>query len=557
MTKLVIFDEVARRALERGMNQLADAVRVTLGPKGRNVMLHREFGGPLITNDGVTIALEFDLEDPYERVGANLVKEVAKKTDIVAGDGTTTATVLGWSMVHEGLRNLAAGANPMGLKVGIENAVAVALAGLKEISVATETQDQIAQVAAISAADEEIGRIIAEAISKVGKDGVVTVEDSQTLGMELEIVEGMQFNSGYISPGFVNEFDRMEAVLENPYILLVGSKVSAVRDLIPILDKVARTGQPLMILADNVDGEALSTLIVNQARGTFRSVAVKTPGMGERRMVMLADIAALVGGEVVSPDVGHKTENVTLKRLGRARKVVVSKNETTIIDGAGSQDDINTYIAQVRAEMAQADNSYEREGFIERLARLSGGVAIVKVGAPTDAEQKEKKHRIQDAVSTTKAAVEEGVVPGGGVALLRAQRTLIEWIGAPATARQPAPALPPSPEPGSDMATGARIVARALEEPLRQIASNAGMESGVVVEKVRALDGAIGFNAATGEYEDLFVAGVIDATKVTRSALQNAASIAAMFLTTEVIVVDKPEPKELPSAMAPGSEEDF
>ena len=525
MSKLIAFDETARRALERGMNQLADAVRVTLGPKGRNVVLDRKWGAPTITNDGVSIAKEIELEDPYEKIGAELVKEVAKKTDDVAGDGTTTATVLAWAMVHEGLRNVAAGANPMSLKIGIEEAVEAAVASLKEISKETETKEQIAQVASISAADTEIGGMISEAIDKVGKDGVITVEESQTFGMEMELVEGMRFDKGYISPYFVSDPDRMEAVLEDPYILIVGSKIAAVRDLLPLLEKVMQASRPLMIIAEDVEGEALATLVVNKIRGTFKSVAVKAPGFGERRKAMLADIAILTGGQVISEEVGLKLENATLDLLGRARKIVVTKDETTVVEGAGSDEDIKGRIAQIRAEMEHTDSDYDLEKLQERLAKLSGGVAVIKVGAATEVELKEKKHRIEDAVSTTKAAVEEGVVPGGGVALLRAQARILER----------------AEKLEGDEATGARIVARAVEEPLKQIAVNAGMEGGVVVEKVRNMEGAIGLNAATGEYEDLFKAGVIDAAKVTRSALQNAASIAALFLTTEAVIVDKPE----------------
>ncbi|MDQ6614843.1 MAG: chaperonin GroEL [Actinomycetota bacterium] len=527
MAKLIAYDETARRALERGMNQLADAVRVTLGPKGRNVVLERKWGSPTITNDGVSIAKEIELEDPYEKIGAELVKEVAKKTDDVAGDGTTTATVLAWAMVREGLRNVAAGANPMGLKRGIEEAVEAAVASLKDISRETETKEQIAQVASISAADPEIGGMISEAIDKVGKDGVITVEESQTFGMEMELVEGMRFDKGYISPYFVTDADRMEAVLDDPYILFVASKISAVRDLLPVLEKVMQGGKPLFIIAEDIEGEALATLVVNKIRGTFKSVAVKAPGFGERRKAMLADMAILTGGQVISEEVGLKLENVTLDLLGRARKIVVTKDETTIIEGGGAEADIKGRVNQIKAEMEHTDSDYDTEKLQERLAKLSGGVAVIKVGAATEVELKEKKHRIEDAVSTTKAAVEEGVVPGGGVALLRAQARINDR----------------AEKLEGDEATGARIVAKAVEEPLKQIAVNAGMEGGVVVEKVRNLEGANGLNAATGEYEDLFKAGVIDAAKVTRSALQNAASIAALFLTTEAVIVDKPEEK--------------
>jgi chaperonin GroEL len=540
MSKMIAFDENARRALESGMNQLADAVRVTLGPKGRNVVLEKKWGAPTITNDGVSIAKEIDLEDPYERIGAELVKEVAKKTDDVAGDGTTTATVLAWAMVHEGLRNVAAGANPMSLKRGIEAAVEVAVASLKQISKDTESKEQIAQVAAISAADNEIGGMIAEAIDKVGKDGVITVEESQTFGMEMDLVEGMRFDKGYISPYFVTDPERMEAVLEDAYALIVGSKISAVRDLLPVLEKVMQSGKPLVIIAEDVEGEALATLVVNKIRGTFKSVAVKAPGFGERRKAMLQDIAILTGGQVVTEEVGLKLENVTLDLLGKARKVIVTKDETTIVEGGGSEADVKGRIAQIKTEIENTDSDYDKEKLQERLAKLSGGVAVIKVGAATEVELKEKKHRIEDAVSTTKAAVEEGVVPGGGVALLRAQQAILDAAD----------------KMEGDEATGARIVARAVEEPLKQIAINAGLEGGVVVEKVRNLKKpAEGLNAATGEYEDLFKAGVIDAAKVTRSALQNAASIAALFLTTEAVIVDKPE-KDAP-AMPGGGMEDF
>jgi len=535
MPKLIAFDEQARRALESGMNQLVDAVKVTLGPKGRNVVLEKKWGAPTITNDGVSIAKEIELEDPWEKVGADLVKEVAKKTDDVAGDGTTTATVLAGAMVREGLRNVAAGANPMSLKRGIEIAVEASVARLKQLSKEIDAKDQIAQVAAISSADEEIGAMIAEAIDKVGKDGVITVEESQTFGMEMELVEGMRFDKGFISPYFVTDPDRMEAVLEDPYILLVGSKISAVRDLLPVLEKVMQTGKPLMILAEDVEGEALATLVVNKIRGTFRSTAVKAPGFGERRKAMLQDIAILTGGQVITEEVGLKLDNVGLDLLGRARKVVVTKDETTVVEGAGAEADIKGRINQIKTEIENTDSDYDREKLQERLAKLSGGVAVIKVGAATEVELKEKKHRIEDAVSTTKAAIEEGVVPGGGVALLRSQQAVLEA----------------AEKLEGDEATGARIVARAVEEPLKQIAVNAGLEGGVVVEKVKNLKGVShGLNAQTGDYEDLLKAGVIDAAKVTRSALQNAASIAALFLTTEAVVVDKPEEKG--PAMPPG-----
>jgi chaperonin GroEL len=528
MPKQIAYDEHARRALESGMNKLADAVRVTLGPKGRNVVLEKKWGAPTITNDGVSIAKEIDLEDPYEKIGAELVKEVAKKTDDVAGDGTTTATVLAWAMVREGLRNVAAGANPMVLKQGIQDAVETAVEEIKKVSKKVETDPAaIANVAAISAADKEIGQMIAEALEKVGKDGVITVEESQTFGMELDLVEGMRFDKGYISPYFVTDPERMEAVLDDAYLLYVSSKVSAVKDMLPVLEKVMQSGRPLAIIAEDVEGEALATLVVNKIRGTFKSVAIKAPGFGERRKAMLQDMAILTGGQVVSEEVGLKLENIGLELLGRARKVVVTKDETTIVEGSGAKSDVQGRINQIRTEIDNTDSDYDREKLQERLAKLSGGVAIIKVGAATEVELKEKKHRIEDAVQTTKAAVEEGVVPGGGVALLRAQTKVNDL----ATTLD------------GDVSTGARIVARALEEPIKQIAVNAGLEGGVIVEKVKNLKGAHGLNAATGEYEDLVKAGVIDAAKVTRSALQNAASIAALFLTTEAVVADKPEEK--------------
>jgi chaperonin GroEL len=538
MPKQIAYSENGRRALEAGMNKLADAVRVTLGPKGRNVVLEKKWGAPTITNDGVSIAKEIDLEDPYEKIGAELVKEVAKKTDDVAGDGTTTATVLAWAMVREGLRNVAAGANPMVLKSGIEQAVETAVASIKaQATQVKESGEQVANVAAISANDKEIGQLIAEALGKVGKDGVITVEESQTFGMELDLVEGMRFDKGYISPYFVTDPERMEAVLDDAYILLVSSKISAVKDLLPVLEKVMQSGRPLVIIAEDVEGEALATLVVNKIRGTFKSVAVKAPGFGERRKAMLQDIAILTGAQVISEEVGLKLENVGLEMLGRARKVVVTKDETTIVEGAGARADVQGRINQIRAEIENTDSDYDREKLQERLAKLSGGVAIIKVGAATEVELKEKKHRIEDAVQTTKAAVEEGVVPGGGVALVRSQAKVLE--------------LALTLE--GDEATGARMVARAVEEPLKQIAINAGLEGGVVVEKVRSLKGANGLNAATGEYEDLVKAGVIDAAKVTRSALQNAASIAALFLTTEAVVADKPEKEgSAPAGGMPG-----
>jgi chaperonin GroEL len=541
MPKMIAFEESARRSLENGMNQLADAVRVTLGPKGRNVVLDKKWAAPTITNDGVSIAKEIELEDPLERIGAELVKEVAKKTDDVAGDGTTTATVLAWAMVREGLRNVAAGANPMSLKRGIERAVETAVAAIKDISVEVESKEQVAQVASISAADREIGDMISEAIDKVGKDGVITVEESQTFGMEMDLVEGMRFDKGYISPYFVTDPERMEAALEDPYLLFVSSKISAVRDLLPVLEKVMQSGRALVIISEDVEGEALATLVVNKIRGTFKSVAVKAPGFGERRKAMLQDMAILTGGQVISEEVGLKLENVTLDMLGRAHKVTVTKDETTIVEGAGEQADIRGRISQIKAEMENTDSDYDREKLQERLAKLSGGVAVIKVGAATEVELKEKKHRIEDAVSTTKAAVEEGVVPGGGVALLRAQAKVYDVAN--------------SLE--GDEATGVRLVARSLEEPLKQIAVNAGLEGGVIVERVRQMEGPTGLNAATGDYEDLFKAGVIDAAKVTRSALQNAASIAGLFLTTEAVIVDKPEETKASAAAAGAGMDDF
>jgi len=540
MSKIISFDEEARRSLESGMNKLADAVRVTLGPKGRNVVLDKKWGAPTITNDGVSIAKDIDLEDPFEKIGADLVKEVAKKTDDVAGDGTTTATVLAWTMVREGLRNVAAGANPMSLKKGIEAAVEQAVNGLHSLAKEASTKEQIAQVASISAADTEIGSMISEAIDKVGKDGVITVEESQTFGMDLDLVEGMRFDKGYISPYFVTDPERMEASLDDPYILFVGSKITAIRDLLPVLEKVMQSGKALVIIAEDIEGEALATLVVNKIRGTFRSVAVKAPGFGERRKAMLQDMAILTGGQVITEEVGLKLENVTLDFLGQAHKVVITKDETTIVEGAGSKEDIQGRINQIRAEIDNTDSDYDREKLQERLAKLSGGVAVIKVGAATEVELKEKKHRIEDAVSTTKAAIEEGVVPGGGVALLRSQTSINELAD----------------KLDGDEGTGARIVARAVEGPLKQIAENAGLEGGVVVDKVRNLKKPTeGLNAATGEYEDLIAAGVIDATKVTRSALQNAASIAALFLTTEAVIVDKPV--EATPAMPAGGMDDF
>ena len=540
MPKQIAYAENARRSLEQGMNKLADAVRVTLGPRGRNVVLEKKWGAPTITNDGVSIAKEIELEDPYEKIGAELVKEVAKKTADVAGDGTTTATVLAWALVREGLRNVAAGANPMVLKKGIEAAVATAVDSIKAGAQKVETDKaQIANVAAISAADVEIGSMIAEALEKVGTDGVITVEESQTFGMELDLVEGMRFDKGYISPYFVTDPERMEAVLDDAYLLLVSNKIAAVKDLLPVLEKVMQGGKPLAIVAEDVEGEALATLVVNKIRGTFKSVAVKAPGFGERRKAMLQDLAILTGGQVVSEEVGLKLENIGLDLLGKARKIVVTKDETTIVEGGGTKSEVQGRINQIKAEIDNTDSDYDREKLQERLAKLSGGVAIIKVGAATEVELKEKKHRIEDAVQTTKAAVEEGVVAGGGVALLRAQAKVLDSLK----------------KLDGDEATGARIVARGLEEPMKQIAVNAGMEGGVVVEKVRGLSGNEGLNAATGNYEDLVKAGVIDAAKVTRSALQNAASIAALFLTTEAVVADKPEDKAaggMPAGMPGG-----
>ena len=539
MPKIIAFDEQARRSLEAGMNKLADAVRVTLGPKGRNVVLEKKWGAPTITNDGVSIAKEIDLEDPYERVGAELVKEVAKKTDDVAGDGTTTATVLAWALVHEGLRNVTAGANPLSIKRGIEKAVDAAVEAIRDLAVDVDSKEQIAQVASISSADPEIGQTISDAIDKVGKDGVITVEESNTFGIELDLVEGMRFDKGYISPYFVTDTDSLEAVLDDPYILLFGSKITAVRDLVPLLEKVMQGNRPLVIVAEDIEGEALATLVVNKIRGTFKSVAVKAPGFGERRKATLQDVAILTGGQVITEEVGLKLENATLDLLGSARRVVVSKDETTIVEGGGDDADIKGRIQQIKNEIDNTDSDYDREKLQERLAKLSGGVAILKVGAATEVELKEKKHRIEDAVSTTKAAIEEGVVAGGGTTLLRAQAKVLAMVDS----------LP------FEEQVGARIVAKSLEEPLKQIATNAGLEGGVVVERVRSLDSATeGLNAATGEYEDLTKAGIIDAAKVTRSALQNAASIAALFITTEAVVTDKPE--EAAPAM-PGGMEDY
>ena len=528
MAKIIAFDEEARRSLERGMNVLADAVKVTLGPKGRNVVLEKKWGAPTITNDGVSIAKEIELEDPYEKIGAELVKEVAKKTDDVAGDGTTTATVLAQALVKEGLRNVAAGANPMSLKKGIEKAVDVVSAQLLEMAKDVETKEQIASTAAISAGgDMEVGELIAEAMDKVGKEGVITVEESNTFGLELELTEGMRFDKGYISPYFVTDPERMEAVLEDPYLLIVNSKISSVKDLLPILEKVMQSGKPLAIIAEDVEGEALATLVVNKIRGTFRSVAVKAPGFGDRRKAMLQDIAILTGGQVISEEVGLKLENTGLELLGRARKVVVTKDETTIVEGAGDSEQIAGRVNQIRAEIDKSDSDYDREKLQERLAKLAGGVAVIKVGAATEVELKERKHRIEDAVRNAKAAVEEGIVPGGGVALIQAMVAATPKIDALGLT--------------DEQAVGADIVKAAISAPLKQIAFNAGLEGGVVVEKVKELPAGHGLDASNGEYVDMIKAGIIDPAKVTRSALQNAASIAGLFLTTEAVVADKPE----------------
>ncbi|GAB4082537.1 chaperonin GroEL [Modestobacter muralis] len=523
MAKMIAFNEEARRGLERGMNQLADAVKVTLGPRGRNVVLEKKWGAPTITNDGVSIAKEIELEDPYEKIGAELVKEVAKKTDDVAGDGTTTATVLAQALVREGLRNVAAGANPMALKKGIEKAVAAVSEYLLSTAKDVETKEQIAATASISAADPAIGELIAEAMDKVGKEGVITVEESNTFGLELELTEGMRFDKGHLSAYFVTDTDRMETVLDDPYILVVNSKISTVKDLLPLLEKVMQSGKPLAIIAEDVEGEALATLVVNKIRGTFKSVAVKAPGFGDRRKAMLADIAILTGGQVISEEVGLKLDTADLSLLGRARKFVTTKDETTIIEGAGDADQIQGRVNQIRAEIEKSDSDYDREKLQERLAKLAGGVAVIKAGAATEVELRERKHRIEDAVRNAKAAVEEGIVAGGGVALAQAHSVFAKL------------------ELEGDEATGANIVRIALEAPLKQIAINAGLEGGVVAEKVRNSEIGWGLNAATGEYVDLIAAGIIDPAKVTRSALQNAASIAALFLTTEAVIADKPE----------------
>jgi len=524
MAKMIAFDEEARRGLERGMNILADAVKVTLGPKGRNVVLEKKWGAPTITNDGVSIAKEIELEDPWEKIGAELVKEVAKKTDDVAGDGTTTATVLAQALVREGLRNVAAGANPMALKKGIEKAVEAVSEYLLSTAKDVETKEQIAATASISAADPAIGELIAEAMDKVGKEGVITVEESNTFGLELELTEGMRFDKGHLSAYFVTDSERMETVLDDPYILVVNGKISSVKDLLPLLEKVMQGGKPLAIIAEDVEGEALATLVVNKIRGTFKSVAVKAPGFGDRRKAMLADIAILTGGQVISEEVGLKLDNADISLLGRARKFVTTKDETTIIEGAGDPDQIQGRVNQIRAEIEKSDSDYDREKLQERLAKLAGGVAVIKAGAATEVELKERKHRIEDAVRNAKAAVEEGIVAGGGVALAQATAVAFDKL-----------------ELEGDEATGANIVRVALEAPLKQIAINAGLEGGVVAEKVRNSETGWGLNAATGEYVDLVASGIIDPAKVTRSALQNAASIAALFLTTEAVIADKPE----------------
>jgi chaperonin GroEL len=533
--KQLKFDEKARRGLEAGVNQLADTVKVTLGPKGRNVVIDKKFGAPTITNDGVTIAREVELEDPFENMGAQLVKEVATKTNDVAGDGTTTATVLAQALIREGLRNVAAGANPMSLKKGIEKAVAAAVEAIKGQAKDIDDKSEIAQVASISAADPSIGEVLADAIDRVGKDGVVTVEESNTFGLELDFTEGMQFDKGYLSPYFVTDQERQEAVLDEPYILIANSKISAVHDLVPVLEKVMQSAKPLLIIAEDVEGEALATLVVNKIRGTFTSVAVKAPGFGDRRKAMLGDMATLTGGQVISEEVGLKLENTTIDLLGRARKVVVDKDNTTIVEGAGDEADVKGRIAQIKREIDDTDSDWDREKLQERLAKLSGGVAVVKVGAATEVELKEKKHRIEDALSATRAAIEEGIVAGGGTALLRSRSAVSDVVA----------------KLSGDEATGARIVERALEEPLKWIAINAGLEGSVIVQQVERETGNIGLNASTGEFVDLVKAGVIDPAKVTRSALQNAASIAKNILTTAAIVAEAPE-KHQPAAMGGG-----
>ena len=535
MAKMIAFNEEARRGLERGMNVLADAVKVTLGPRGRNVVLEKKWGAPTITNDGVSIAKEIELDDPWEKIGADLVKEVAKKTDDVAGDGTTTATVLAQAMVREGLRNVAAGSNPMSLKRGIEKAVEAISDELLKMAKPVETKEQISATASISAADTTIGNMIAEAMDKVGKEGVITVEESNTFGLELELTEGMRFDKGYISAYFVTDTDRMETVMEDAYILIANSKITSIKDLVPVLEKVMQTGKPLMIIAEDVEGEALSTLVVNKIRGTFKSVAVKAPGFGDRRKAMLQDIAILTGATVISEEVGLKLDQTTLELLGTARKVVIAKEETTIVEGGGDADQIKGRVNQIRAEIEKSDSDYDREKLQERLAKLAGGVAVIKAGAATEVELKERKHRIEDAVRNAKAAVEEGIVAGGGVALLQAAKVAFAKL-----------------KLTGDEATGGKIVEYAVESPLKQIAINAGLEGGVIVEKVRGLETGFGLNAATGEYVDMIKSGIIDPAKVTRSALQNAASIAALFLTTEAVIADKPEPKS--AAPMPGGD---
>ena len=535
MAKQIAFGEEARRGLERGMNILANTVKVTLGPMGRNVVLDAKWGAPTITNDGVSIAKEIELEESYEKIGADLVKEVAKKTDDVAGDGTTTATVLAQALVREGLRNVAAGANPIALKRGIEVAVASVTEELAKMAKDVETREQIAATASISAADTSVGEIIAEAMDKVGKEGVITVEESNTFGLELELTEGMRFDKGYISAYFATDTERMEAVFDDPYILIVEGKISAVKDLLPPLEQIVQSGKPLVIIAEDVEGEALSTLVVNKIRGTFSSAAVKAPGFGDRRKATLADIAVLTGAQVISNDVGLTLENATLDMLGKARKVVITKDETTIIEGAGDGEQITGRVSQIRAEIEKTDSDYDREKLQERLAKLAGGVAVIKVGAATEVELKERKHRIEDAVRNAKAAVEEGLLPGGGVALANAVATAFEKL-----------------DLEDDEATGANIVKVALTAPLRQIAINAGLEGGVVAEKVKGLPVGHGLNAATGEYVDMFAAGIVEPAKVTRSALQNAASIAALFLTTEAVVADKPAPSGAPAPAGGG-----
>ncbi|MEY3578741.1 MAG: hypothetical protein RIS49_719 [Actinomycetota bacterium] len=540
MAKQIAFNEEARRGLERGMNVLADAVKVTLGPRGRNVVLEKKWGAPTITNDGVSIAKEIELDDPWEKIGAELVKEVAKKTDDVAGDGTTTATVLAQALVREGLRNVAAGSNPMALKRGIEKAVAAIVTELGSMAKNVETKEQIAATASISAADATIGEMIAEAMDKVGKEGVITVEESNTFGLELELTEGMRFDKGYVSPYFVTDTDRMEAVLEDTYVLIVNSKIANIKDLVPVLEKVMQSGKPLAIIAEDIEGEALATLVVNKIKGTFRSAAVKAPGFGDRRKAMLQDIAILTGATVISEEVGLKLETAGLELLGRARKVVISKEETTIVEGGGDDAQIKGRIAQIRSEIEKSDSDYDKEKLQERLAKLAGGVAVIKAGAATEVELKERKHRIEDAVRNAKAAVEEGIVAGGGVALLQAATAAFKKL-----------------KLEGDEATGAKIVEVSIEAPLKQIAINAGLEGGVVVEKVRNLDAGFGLNAASGEYVDMIKAGIIDPAKVTRSALQNAASIAALFITTEAVITDKPEPKSANPMPQGGGDMDF